>query len=386
MNDRVTQLKEILKEQGLDAALLCLSENVLLMSGYWPRNGFSFLFVPRDGSATLIVPKQDVEDIPADAGLEVETFGWVNLSEGNPYKNLTNVLKKLKKLNDMNDAGTIGIEQHPQAVAPPLCDGEVILPGSATIAAVRAAFPAAEWKDIHQSVTHMRRIKSEYDIEKLERANKIAWEGVEYFKQSVARPGLREVDIAAMVESYVARNAAAHGATYARAWAQVSSGPRTADAWAAGVVTGQRRLEKGDLVLLEMGTVADGYFSDLTMTHYVAKADMQITNMLDVVKRAQNAAIGVVRAGVRAAEVDAMARKVLADMGMDKFFIHNTGHGVGFAYHDGLPVLNPASQDILEEGMVHSVEPGIYIPGTGGVRFEANVLVGSDGARILGTS
>jgi Xaa-Pro aminopeptidase len=142
----------------------------------------------------------------------------------------------------------------------------------------------------------------------------------------------------------------------------------------------------GELVMIEMGTIVDGYFCDLSTTHYMEHADEQQLSMLYMVEKAQERALGMVKAGARAADVDAAAREYLSAQGMGEYFVHGTGHGVGFAYHDGGPALVPSSEDVLETGMIHSVEPGIYIPGVGGVRFEVNVLVTASGYRILGVN
>jgi Xaa-Pro aminopeptidase len=279
------------------------------------------------------------------------------------------------------------MELTPQSVTPALCDGEIILPGSLTRGAVCKAFPSVHLEDITGCLMEMRRRKEIGEIERINRANAVALEALQYFKQVMQHAnGLREIDVASMIESYVSRNVSSFGARYGRAWAQITSGTRTAEAWNAGLVTTDRRILAGELVMIEMGTIVDGYFCDLSTTHYMEHADEQQLSMLYMVEKAQERALGMVKAGARAADVDAAAREYLSAQGMGEYFVHGTGHGVGFAYHDGGPALVPSSEDVLETGMIHSVEPGIYIPGVGGVRFEVNVLVTDSGYRILGVN
>lgn len=385
-NTRIAQMQEYLTENQLDAALLALSENIVLMCRqYWSRLGFGFLFVPRNGEATLIIPQPEAEDLPADFGINVRLFRHVELAAGNPYDNIAAILAQLGDEHGICADCRIGIELRAQAVAPALCDGEVLLPGAVTQAMIRSVWSGAELVDILPATMEMRKRKTAVDIEKIERTNRLAYAGIDRFLETLAAGGsCTEIELASMVERYIAMHAGDFGGKYARAWAQVSSGARTEGAWYAGLVTTSRKIADGEPVLLEMGTVLDGYFCDLTICACKKEAKGQIAEMLDLVRRAQQAAIDAIRPGITGKAVDAAARAVIEAAGYGKYFNHGTGHGTGFAYHDGAPALNPTSDDVLEVGMVHSVEPGIYVPGVGGVRLEVNSLVTENGARVLG--
>lgn len=383
---RITEIQQSLKQQKLDAAVFALSEDVLLIAqGYWSRNGLAFAVVPAEGTPALLVPKPEREDVPEDVGMPVYEFGSVDLAEGNAYENITAQLKQIAKAGNFAAAGRIGLELSIQNAAPSQCDGEVILPGAATQAAVRAAFPEAELVDILPLVFKSRKIKYASDIERIERVNRLAYAGLAEFARFLDEgKDCTEIQLAVMVESFIALHAQQYGVKYARAWAQVTSGPRTEGAWNSGVVTTNRSIADGEPVLIEMGTVADGYFCDLTLTHFKKEASGEIKKIYDVVVNAQKAALAAVRPGVSGREVDAAARKVVEEAGYGRYFNHGTGHGTGFAYHDGAPALNPSSTDVLEVGNIHSCEPGIYVPGVGGVRLEVNSLVTENGSRVLG--
>ena len=159
----------------------------------------------------------------------------------------------------------------------------------------------------------------------------------------------------------------------------VASGPRSA--LPHGRPT-DRRFLAGDLVVLDFGGVVDGYASDITRTISIGGPAGEMARIYEVVVAAQQAAIRRIGPGVEAQEVDAAAREVIAAAGFGEFFGHGTGHGLGLEVHEA-PWISPGRVERLESGMVFTVEPGIYIPGKGGVRLEDDVLVTEEGYRLL---
>ncbi len=145
---------------------------------------------------------------------------------------------------------------------------------------------------------------------------------------------------------------------------------------------GDRALARGDIVKFDFGCTVEGYHSDMTRTVAFGEPDPQLREVYELVRRAQEAGADAVRAGVRAADVDAAARAVIADAGFGDRFGHSLGHGIGLEVHEG-PTLRNGSPDVLPEGTVVTVEPGVYLPGVGGVRIEDMVLVEADGYRAL---
>ena len=137
-----------------------------------------------------------------------------------------------------------------------------------------------------------------------------------------------------------------------------------------------------ELVVVDFGVRFQGYHSDETKTLILGRPDGEQRRVYDTVRRAQEKAMRAVRPGVSGRYVDGVAREVIARAGYGKFFGHGTGHGVGLAVHEE-PLISPRGREIVEEGMVFTVEPGIYIPGWGGVRLEDMVLVTSRGCEVL---
>ncbi|MGH2764521.1 MAG: M24 family metallopeptidase, partial [Actinomycetota bacterium] len=145
---------------------------------------------------------------------------------------------------------------------------------------------------------------------------------------------------------------------------------------------GDRALRRGDVVKMDFGCVADGYHSDMTRTVAFGEPDGRLRDIHAVVLEAQLAGIEAVRAGVTGAEADRAARSVIEGAGHGEHFGHSLGHGVGLEIHEG-PTLRAGSEDVLPEGTVVTVEPGVYVPGLGGVRIEDMVVVEGSGCRPL---
>lgn len=387
METRIEQLTGLLRRRGLEAAILKLPENLVLFSGYWPRNGFSFLFVHASGGAVLVLPEGDLEDAARGLVPDLRPFPWGRLADGDPWSWVAAILADLRREYGMGGTAAIGTDANADAFSPNLCCGELMPFGRRSLSLLREVFGCREPVELMPEITGLRMVKLAGEIERIELANELAYLGVEAFERAAQEPGLREIDLAAEVESVVARSGSGYRGKvrYARAIAQVSSGPAaTAQAWISGVLTSDRRVEAGDFVMLEMGLMADGYWSDLSRTVVVGRPSHRQAQMLEAVQDAQDAAIAAIRPGLKAHDIDKVARDLIGARGLGPYFFHNLGHGTGIAYHDGGPVFFPGSDTVLGEGMIHSCEPGVYIEGLGGVRQEVNVLVTRDGARILG--
>jgi len=144
----------------------------------------------------------------------------------------------------------------------------------------------------------------------------------------------------------------------------------------------ERPVATGEPIVIDMGARYEGYCSDLTRTVFVGEPDQEFVKVYDIVLGAQLTAIALIRPGMTGEEADALAREVIRQAGYENAFGHGLGHGVGLAVHEQ-PRLGPGSDRVLEEGMVFSVEPGIYLPGQGGVRIEDMVVLEREGIRTL---
>ncbi len=161
----------------------------------------------------------------------------------------------------------------------------------------------------------------------------------------------------------------------------VASGPNSALPHATPT---DRALETGDLLILDWGARVNGYISDITRTFALGEIDEELHTIYEVVRAANQAGRDAVRPGARCGNVDRAAREVIEDAGYGKYFIHRTGHGIGLEAHEP-PYIRADNERILQPGMTFTVEPGIYLPGRGGVRIEDDVLVTPDGVESLTT-
>ena len=195
----------------------------------------------------------------------------------------------------------------------------------------------------------------------------------------VLRPGAREAEVAAEME-YAARRAGAEEMSFPTI---IASGARSA--LPHGRAT-EQTIAPGGFVVCDFGVILAGYCSDQTRTVWVGAASgakvEEARHAYESVKEAQEAAIAAVRRGVSVGEVDAAARKVLRKAGLGRYFTHSTGHGVGLEIHEA-PRVAAGQKEVLQPGMVITIEPGIYFPGKWGVRIEDMVAVGEGGCEVL---
>jgi Xaa-Pro aminopeptidase len=231
-----------------------------------------------------------------------------------------------------------------------------------------------EWKAVNSATTPLRIKKDKEEIQALRRAGNLVARGFKHI-QKIARPGMRECDLAADFESYIRKN----GAMKTSFDSIVAGGENAAY---PHYITADRKLRKNDIVLCDIGALVDGYCSDLTRTFFLGKISPLGRKVYDIVDRAQRLAIQAVKPGVKTAQIDRIARDVIERAGYGRRFIHSTGHGVGVEIHEA-PWVSPASQEVLEPGMIITVEPGIYLEGWGGVRIEDTLLVTDTGYEIL---
>ena len=223
-------------------------------------------------------------------------------------------------------------------------------------------------------VESLRAVKDRAELARIEAAAHIA-DGALASVVGMLRPGTTESRLQQALDAAI-RSAGASGPAYDTI---VASGPNAALPHAAPT---DRPLESGDLVIIDVGALVDGYRSDMTRTFVLGDPSDRAAAMLDAVERSQAAGAAVVAPGVEAGEIDNACRSVIDDAGMGDAFVHGTGHGVGLDIHE-LPHLASGSVATLEPGNVVTVEPGVYFPGFGGVRVEDLLVVTGSGCRPL---
>jgi len=379
--ERLNRTRAALQAAGLDAIVCGLPENVVLLSGYWPMNGFALLVFPAEGEPALVAPA--AEDELAQEGwiADVRAFPWGLVDSGDPFESIARILGQIARERGL--AGhRIGYEGSFEFVAAPYVAAEPSVVAGVTLGILQRAF-GDRLVDATDLIHRLRGRKTPMEIQRLRLTHEIARLALQAFRENVV-PGRSEVEIVAAVEAAVLVGGTGYkGVKVARAWASVMSGPRAAAAYKPHLLSTQRRLAPGDLALLELAVVADGWWADLTRTRVAGAAAAEDLERWSAVVEAQARAIAAIRPGTPANRVDQAARDLLEQRGLGAYFIHHTGHGIGLRYHEPEPFLHPAVTTPLEAGMVTTVEPGIYIEGWGGMRCEDNVLVTPSGAEIL---
>jgi len=259
--------------------------------------------------------------------------------------------------------------------------GKTGIEGKATTAAffhsMRRILPNIELVLTADVVENIAAIKEEDELHALRKACQITDSVFEEILPLI-KPGVREKDISAEI-SY---RHLMKGADKDSFESIVASGPRSA--LPHGIAT-DRKLKKGEFITLDFGCIYHGYPSDLTRTVVLGKATQEMRKIYGIVKEAQEAGVKAIAPGVKCAEVDSVARKIITDAGYGDKFTHSLGHGLSQIVH-ALPVLAASSKSRLERNNVVTVEPGIYIEDFGGVRIEDDVLVTDNGCEILNKS
>ncbi|MFQ6068530.1 MAG: M24 family metallopeptidase [Candidatus Bathyarchaeia archaeon] len=215
-------------------------------------------------------------------------------------------------------------------------------------------------------VWNLRKVKDEDELKKMRKAAKLTVEGMQTACETI-KAGLREYEVAAEIE-YTMRTRGSYGVAFDTI---VASGIRSA--YPHGGCS-ERKLKKGDLVVVDIGATYKNYRADMTRTFVVGNPSAKQEKIYDVVKTAQEKAFKKTCEGVKAAELDAAARNVIERARYGEYFVHGLGHGIGLEVHEQ-PVLNSTSKDVLKSGNVVTDEPGVYIIGFGGFRIEDTVLV-----------
>ncbi|TFG46994.1 MAG: peptidase M24 family protein, partial [Dehalococcoidia bacterium] len=214
----------------------------------------------------------------------------------------------------------------------------------------------------------------ENEIKFIEAAAQLTTKSLSYAVEHVINPGVTEKQVAWEIEKYI-REASGELAFPTI----VAGGPASARPHAQPT---DRPLQKNESIVVDMGAKLDGYCADLTRTFWLGDKDDKFNKLYAIVLRAQAEAIAGIVAGLTGAEADAVARDVIGEAGFGAAFGHSLGHGIGLAVHE-LPRLSASTTTPLMDGMVFTIEPGIYIPGWGGIRIEDDAVLECGKIRLL---
>ena len=338
--------KSVFTENGFDGYLIFNSANMLYFLGF---PGTSALLVPADGESTVYVYGVNYEQAQAEGkGFKVDLV-----------KGDENLMAKIAKQAQESKIKKLAVDA-------------LNVEGYRTLS---QSFQKENALEVNNSfVQTLRKVKDKEEIEFMRRAGELTSEGMSTALESV-RPGVKEYEVAAEIE-YAMRKRGSGGTAFETI---VASGPSSAFPHGG---CSAREIRQGDLVVVDIGATYQYYCSDMTRTFVAGKASPKQKRIYNVVREAQENAFKTIQADVPVSDVDAAARQTIEDAGLGEFFVHRLGHGVGLEVHEP-PSLSQTSKETLAAGNVVTVEPGIYLPGYGGVRIEDTVLVQKNAAEKL---
>ncbi len=345
LDDRLAALRARMVELEVDTFFLMSPENRRYITGFTGSNGF--VIVTAD-DALLITDSRYVEQAENQAPL----FRVIRY-DLSPYATL---------------------EQEFMAVGAKRVGYESNKLDDSTITKMRNQNSGIEFVPTIDILLEMRRIKDDSEIENLVRAIQIADEALEKL-MPILKIGMTERDIAIELD-YLMRKSGSSGESFATI---AVSGVRTS------LPHGQptdKAIESGDFLTLDFGAIYQGYHSDITRTIRFGEPDKKLSDVFDIVAKAQEAAFEAIKPGMKCKDIDAAHRAVFTEHGVEQYSLRGLGHGIGLEIHE-LPRVVMNNEAVLENNMIFTVEPGIYIPGLGGVRTEDVVLLRDGKAEIL---
>jgi len=334
------------EKKGFDGFLITNEMNLLYFTGF---PGATFLLVPENGESIIYVHSTNYEQAKAEGeGFEVEL---VKLG-GNLMRDIAAQVKSFGIENLAVD--TLSFE-----------DYEKLMKGLKDETKVKME---------NKLVWELRKVKYAREIEFMQKAGELTSEGMKTAYE-VIKPQMREYEVAAEIE-YAMRKKGSWGTAFETI---VASGVRSAFPHGG---CADRKIEKGDLVVVDIGASYRHYRSDMTRTVTAGEPSTKQRKLYKIVKTAQEKAFQTVKPKAKAKEIDEIARKVIEDAGYGEYFVHGLGHGVGLEVHEP-PTLSQESKDELDIGNIVTIEPGIYIVGFGGIRIEDTVIVQKKNAEKL---
>ncbi len=353
---RLNNLTASLRTSGLDAVILNPGPTLKYLTGlnFHLMERPVVLFVAPDKDPVLVLPELELPKVDLFP-YKVQAFAYgENPSEwDNVFRNAAQALGL--------DGKRIGVEPRQLRLL--------------EFRHVKAGAPEADFPDAGTVLAGLRLKKDKAEVDTMRRAVKIAQDALEATIPQI-KIGMTEREVASELVMQLLR----HGSESEMPFAPiVSAGPNSANPHAS---PSERKLQAGDLLVVDWGAAYDGYISDLTRTFAVGEVDEEYQKIHKIVQDANAAGRAAGKPGVPCANVDIAAREVIEKSGYGKYFTHRTGHGIGMEGHED-PYMRGDNMQLLEPGMAYTVEPGIYLTGRNGVRIEDNVVISETGADVL---
>jgi Xaa-Pro aminopeptidase len=345
MFKRIQRVREWLNEKGLDGVYITSAENRTYFSGFTGSNGHLFITLTE---MLLITDARYTEQA------EQQVVDFHVLTHG------LHAMLTIKAAVESLQVRKLGYETDHMT--------------DADVRTLRLELPGVEWLPTEDCGLKFRSVKDAEELSHIRTAIHIADQTILKLVQ-LMKPGMTEREIQIELE-YLLAKAGSENPAFGTI---VASGKRSS--LPHGTVT-DKRIEPGEMVVIDFGAVFKGYRSDLTRTVWVGVPEPEILHVFHIVLKAQEAAIRVIKPGMTGGEIDRAHREVFIEAGMEPYSLRGLGHGVGLQIHE-LPRIVMDHAETVEPGMVFTVEPGLYIPDVGGVRTEDIVLVTSDGCEVL---
>lgn len=344
---RIQRVREKLKKEQLDAIVVTDSYNLRYLANFTGTTGIAV--ISQDDAVFITDFRYTQQAAKQAVGYTIRQNVQEIFAEVNDYLNELNLKR-------------VGIEANQMNVA--------------TYLHIKSLF-SAEIVETRNFIEQLREVKEEEELDIIRQACDITDQAFEHILTFI-RPGVREIEVANELERFLKSK----GATAMSFDTIVASGVRSA--MPHGVAS-EKIIEEGDMVTLDFGCYYKGYSSDMTRTIAVGQVNPKLKEIYEIVLEAHELVNQQAKAGMTGKEIDAIARDYIKARGYGEYFGHGLGHGLGLNVHE-LPGVNARSEQIVEENMVITNEPGIYIDGLGGVRIENDLIVKSNGVEIINRS
>ena len=352
--NKVKEIQLFLQEKNIDAAFITTPDNVFYLSGFdsEPHERLLGVMVFKEAVPFVICPLMEVPDVKA-AGWSYDVIGHEDTEDAWDI-----VMSAVENRGSL--PSSIAIEKTHLTVE--------------RLERMEDLFKNTNFIRLDDQLNKMRVIKDENELINLRKAAQFADKAIEV-GCSVIAEGKTELEVLMAIEFEMKKL----GIQKMSFDTMVLSGPKTASPHG---IPGDRKIQKGDLVLFDLGVVYNGYCSDITRTVAFGEPSEEQRNIYETVRLAEQTAVDLVRPGIKAMELDKAARDVITNAGYGQYFTHRLGHGLGISVHE-YPSITGTNEFVLEEGMVFTIEPGIYHPEVTGVRIEDDVVVTANGVEVL---
>ncbi|UOE53720.1 Xaa-Pro peptidase family protein [Bacillus sp. CMF12] len=354
MNNKIASLEKFLVKRNWTGGLITSRQNIFYLTGfdYDPHERFVGIFIFPGQSPLIVLPEMELKML-LEAGWRYDYIC---------YKDSDNVWRMMAEYFDEKISMITDFAVEETFIS------------LKYVRMLQQMLPNIQLQNLDQALSEMRIRKSPEEIKKL----RIAAQYADYAIQAgidALYEGVSELEVLGEIE-YKLKKAGLRDMSFSTMvlFGSNSSNPHG--------VPGENKLQPGDTIIFDLGVKYEGYCSDITRTFVFKELRDEVKEMYELVLKANLAALQECRAGNKMRKIDEAARTVISDGGYAKYFPHRIGHGLGIEVHEE-PSLHAENEEILREGMVLTVEPGIYIPGVGGVRIEDDVVIGVEGKEVL---